>query len=189
MTYAEEMVHDDAIDIDDKSHFVIASPNGTSIDVTLDDMRWHSILTDEVKDKIGAIYSDAMLMADKQLKEINLDSAREVAILLTADHVVASLNSTYRNMKGATDILSFPTDEKMAIESHFLGDLALSYDVMAGQAAEMGISMAEHLYHLLLHGLLHLYGYDHLDETGSTEMEGLEIEILAKHGMENPYGE
>ena len=69
----------------------------------------------------------------------------------------------------------------------FLGDIALGYGVIENQAGEMGISMADHVLHLLVHGTLHLTGHDHIDHDEAEMMEGIEIKILAHHGLANPY--
>ena len=108
-----------------------------------------------------------------------------IAILLTGDDAVAALNQQYRSKPRPTNVLSFPAPPNP--EDH-LGDIALAYGVCAREAAEQGKTLADHLRHLTIHGVLHLMGYDHMTDEDAVEMEALEREILAGMGVADPYG-
>lgn len=107
-----------------------------------------------------------------------------VAILLTGDGAVAQLNRTYRGKDGPTNVLSFPAGER--VDNH-LGDLALAAGVVADEAAGRGISVEDHLRHLIIHGFLHLQGYDHVDDDEAEIMEDIERRALARLGIGDPY--
>jgi len=107
-----------------------------------------------------------------------------IAVLLTDDAALAELNSRFRGKPEPTNVLSFPATPNQ--EDH-LGDLALAFGVCARESTEQNKSLADHLQHLVAHGVLHLLGYDHMDDAGAEEMEGLERQILAGLGVADPY--
>ena len=119
------------------------------------------------------------------------------SVLLTTDEEVHALNRQWRGKDKPTNVLSFPMlarDELLALAPkgppEMLGDLALAYETCAGEAAEKGVPLEHHAAHLLVHGFLHLAGYDH--ETGEADaaaMEALEIKALAHLGIADPYGD
>ncbi len=110
--------------------------------------------------------------------------AEGIAVLLTDDAAVRTLNAQFRDQDKPTNVLSFPAPPNP--EGH-LGDVALAYGVCAREAAEQGKSLEAHLKHLVAHGVLHLVGYDHLDDAEAEEMEALERVILAGMGIADPY--
>jgi len=118
-----------------------------------------------------------------------------VSVLFTVDDEVHTLNREWRAKDKPTNVLSFPmlAREQLAGLSaeggpEMLGDLALAYETCAREAAEKGVSLADHTAHLLVHGFLHLAGHDHVDSDGQAEaMEALEIAALAKMGIADPY--
>ncbi|WP_018148524.1 rRNA maturation RNase YbeY [Henriciella marina] len=109
----------------------------------------------------------------------------EVALLLTDDEEMHALNRDWRNKDKPTDVLSFPADE---MDAPFLGDIAIGLGVSRGDAATRGLKLTEHLSHLVIHGYLHLLGYDHIIEEEAHKMEALEIQALASLGIGDPYG-
>jgi probable rRNA maturation factor len=112
------------------------------------------------------------------------EGPESLAILLTDDEEVAALNEEFRGKAGPTNVLSFPAAEN---PEHHLGDIALAFGVCAREAREQGKPLANHLQHLVAHGVLHLLGYDHIIEAEAEEMEGLERAILAGLGIPDPY--
>lgn len=115
----------------------------------------------------------------------------ETAILLTDDATVRSLNRQYRGIDKATNVLSFADDEPAAGgPAHArLGDIALALDTLRTEAADSGISLDDHLCHLIVHGMLHLLGYDHESVAEAESMENLEVEVLATMGIGSPYAD
>ncbi|MEZ5681963.1 MAG: rRNA maturation RNase YbeY [Erythrobacter sp.] len=119
------------------------------------------------------------------------------SLLFTTDAEVHELNSEWRGKDKPTNVLSFPMLEReelleLAPEGppEMLGDLALAYETCANEALDKGVPLAEHAAHLIVHGLLHLAGHDHVDSDEQAEaMEALEIAALAKLGIADPYGD
>ncbi|MBX9786252.1 MAG: rRNA maturation RNase YbeY [Alphaproteobacteria bacterium] len=109
-------------------------------------------------------------------------SQSEVSVVLTTDEEVHILNKTFRHQDKATNVLSFPSDEKAE-----LGDIILAYETVLKEAQELGISTLHHTLHLIIHGFLHLLGYDHEENHEAEKMESLEIQILKKLNIQNPY--
>lgn len=107
-----------------------------------------------------------------------------VVVLLTSDEAVAELNQQFRGKAGPTNVLSFPAPANP--ENH-LGDVALAHGVCAREAAEQGKSLDQHLAHLVVHGVLHLLGYDHETDHEAEAMEALERSILESLGVPDPY--
>ncbi|MGV6817392.1 MAG: rRNA maturation RNase YbeY [Thiotrichales bacterium] len=99
----------------------------------------------------------------------------------------AALNETYRAKKGPTNVLSFPFDPPEMVVSSHLGDLVICAPIVAREAQSQSKPLAAHWAHLLLHGILHLQGYDHIEAADAQIMEALEIEKLALLGIPNPY--
>lgn len=110
--------------------------------------------------------------------------AGDVVVLLTDDGAVRDLNARFRDKDRPTNVLSFPAPE--TAEPH-LGDIVLAYGVCADEATAQGKSLADHLSHLVVHGVLHLLGRDHEDDAEAEEMEAEEREILAGIGVADPY--
>lgn len=108
-----------------------------------------------------------------------------VAIALDSDAAMRRLNRTYRGLNKPTNVLSFPA---RADDGSFLGDIALAHQTVLREAREQGKRPADHLSHLVMHGTLHLLGYDHeLGERQARRMEKLEAKLLAAMGIADPY--
>ncbi|MEM8972723.1 MAG: rRNA maturation RNase YbeY [Pseudomonadota bacterium] len=113
----------------------------------------------------------------------------EVCLALCSDDKVRELNAQYRGKDSATNILSFPSAPLIAEQSgpHLLGDLAVADQTLLNEAAANETPLAAHFTHILLHGVLHLLGFDHLEEQSAKEMEELEIAMLAELDIPDPY--
>jgi probable rRNA maturation factor len=114
----------------------------------------------------------------------------EASVVLGGDALVRRLNNTYRGKDAPTNVLSFPYRKPpgpAADDSPYLGDVVLAAETVLHEAVERGIEPRHHLQHLVVHGLLHLLGYDHQTDAAAEEMEGLEAEILATIGVADPY--
>ena len=98
-----------------------------------------------------------------------------------------ALNKTYRDKDMPTNVLSFPMQLPDEINIKILGDLALCVDVIDEEAKAQGKSAKAHWAHMVIHGMLHLQGYDHIDDSEAKTMETMEIDILKKLGFANPY--
>lgn len=98
-----------------------------------------------------------------------------------------ALNRDYRQRDYATNVLSFPFDAEIELPVQLLGDLVICAPVVAREANEQDKPVAAHWAHMVVHGSLHLLGYDHIDDTDAEVMERLEIAILAELGFANPY--
>ncbi|MDH5547667.1 MAG: rRNA maturation RNase YbeY [Gammaproteobacteria bacterium] len=110
-----------------------------------------------------------------------------VCIRIMDEDEMTELNSTYRGKNSPTNVLSFPMDMPPGIDLTILGDIAVCAPVVANEAREQEKSYESHWAHMIIHGTLHLLGYDHIDEADAQEMETLETEIM--HGLQypNPY--
>ncbi|KIC58624.1 rRNA maturation factor [Brevundimonas nasdae] len=108
----------------------------------------------------------------------------DIVVLLTDDAAVRELNSRFRNKDKPTNVLSFPAPDNAFPH---LGDIVLAYGVCATEAEAQGKTLADHLSHLVVHGVLHLLGRDHEDDAEAEEMEAEEREILAQIGVADPY--
>ena len=163
-----------------------------TLEIAIEDERWTSLGVEEVaQDAIAGT-----------LVHFGLDlETCEIALLACDDDRIAELNSEFRGKPVATNVLSWPAEDLAAEEpggipdmpeADFtgeipLGDIAIAYDTCAAEAAAAGKPLADHLRHLVVHGVLHLLGYDHIRDPDATVMEGLEVEILGKMGIDDPY--
>ena len=141
------------------------------IEVEVDDDAWTRAL-----ETAASVAEDAARAA--------LQDAGVVTVSLTDDDTVADLNQRFRDKPGPTNVLSFPAPDTA---KPFLGDVILAYGVCTREAADQGKTLADHLAHLTVHGVLHLRGHDHMDDAEAEAMEALEREILATLGVADPY--
>ena len=128
--------------------------------------------------------------------KLRLPKCASVAVLLCNNAKIQRLNKDFRASDKATNILSWPIENLRAASSGQLpnlainpqlGDLAMAYEVCFSESRLGQIPFRDHLAHLLLHGTLHLLGYDHMEDTDAIIMEAIEIEVLAKMCISNPY--
>ena len=160
-----------------------------AIDVVLDEADWSAF---------GDVEAAVMAAGDALGGIRDLDVAGAGAVIaLSSDAEVAALNGTYRGNPSPTNVLSFPAAigpaGRCAAAStplvRPLGDIILARETVLREAAGQGISPVHHLQHLVVHGLLHLLGYDHETGRDADAMEALEVRILAGLGIADPYGE
>lgn len=111
----------------------------------------------------------------------------ELSIRLVEVEESAELNNTYRGKTGPTNVLSFPFDSPIPMEPKLLGDLVICVPVVEKEALEQAKELEHHWAHLVVHGCLHLLGYDHIEDDQAEEMEAFEIEILQILTIDNPY--
>ena len=119
----------------------------------------------------------------------NLNEEFELTIRIVDEAESTQLNETYRHKKGATNILSFPFEVPDEIELNLLGDLVICASVLEREALEQNKPLHNHWAHIVIHGTLHLLGYDHIDDAEAKEMEVKEIELLQTLSIPNPYEE
>lgn len=118
------------------------------------------------------------------------DMTGAVTLLFTTDAEMQELNRKWRGKDRPTNVLSFPAPGGMPVpagETPPLGDIALACQTVAREAAEQGKTVADHTSHLIVHGMLHLLGYDHEEDGEAEEMENEERMILARLGIADPY--
>jgi probable rRNA maturation factor len=114
--------------------------------------------------------------------------AAELSLVLADDATVRDLNARWRGKDAATNVLAFASDEPPATSKPLLlGDVVLAYQTVAREAKEQEKRLADHLRHLVIHGVLHLLGYDHMKAAPAKRMEALETRILASLGVADPY--
>ena len=142
------------------------------IEVEIEDAAWTSALP------------DAAAVAERAATAALGTVEGDVVVLLTDDAAVQDLNARFRDRDRPTNVLSFPAADSAAPH---LGDLVLAFGVCAAEAAAQGKTLADHLSHLTVHGVLHLLGRDHVVEAEADEMEAEERSILASLGVADPY--
>ncbi|MDP2061746.1 MAG: rRNA maturation RNase YbeY [Phaeovulum sp.] len=161
------------------------------VDIVFEDDRWQALGLQALADAAaGAVLADQRLSGDFEISLLACDDAR-----------IAALNADFRGKATATNVLSWPA-EALATEEDGatpfapdaedpmgaeLGDIAIAWETCAREAAEQGKEIAAHVSHLLVHGVLHLLGYDHIREKDAALMEACELRILASLGVADPY--
>lgn len=122
---------------------------------------------------------------DQVSDELNVDG--EVCIKIIDEAESQALNHTYRGQVKPTNVLSFPSDVPDFVESTHLGDLAICAAVVEKEALEQNKVSLHHWAHMCIHGLLHLLGYDHIEDSAAEKMEQLEVSLLSSLGISDPY--
>ena len=145
-----------------------------AVDIIIDvrDARWKASLRPYRKTMTDAC--NAALAACKIKKG-------ELAVVLADDAFVQQLNATYRGKNKPTNVLSFEGD------GDSLGDVILAFETIKAEAGDQGKAFRDHTKHLVVHGILHIMGYDHMNDKDAGQMELLEIKILKKLRVTNPY--
>jgi probable rRNA maturation factor len=153
------------------------------IDILIEDERWDEVTG--LEDLTRKAVSMAASVAGAELGNM------ELCILFTDDDEIRKLNAEFRDKDKPTNVLSFPSGETPLPDGApvMLGDIVLASGVVFREAEEQGKPLANHVLHLIVHGMLHLLGYDHEQDDEAEIMEALEIEALARLGLPNPYAE
>ncbi len=163
------------------------------VDTVIEDDRWNAV-------GLPAIAARAAVAA---LGELGLPVQGYAVVVMGCDDArIATLNADFRGKPQATNVLSWPSEERAAEtpgkvpnlpepgdadDPVELGDIALAYDTCAAEAAAQGKTMGDHVTHLTVHGILHLFGFDHQNDADATLMETTESRILATLGVADPY--
>lgn len=147
------------------------------INTLVRDKRWLTFipLTDQ---EVAKVIDEAVQSLEEDF------SSQEVSVVFTNDDEIKNLNNTYRKVNRPTNVLSFPSQDE-----NELGDIILAYETVVREAEDEKLTPLHHLKHLIVHGFLHLLGYDHETKDEAKVMENLEILILSKMSIRNPYEE
>jgi probable rRNA maturation factor len=164
--------------------------SGNGIEVSYDPAYWP-------EESLGHFAKISVKLLDHIDREFALDGVL-IGLLLCGDDRIQHLNSQFRGKDRPTNVLSFPQldddlfgDDALAAKNqpnkNFFGEIAIARETVMAQADELGIELNDHLAHLFVHGVIHLLGYDHENDWNATEMEALEVAILAAFSIANPY--
>jgi probable rRNA maturation factor len=154
------------------------------IEIVIEDDRWCE-------------HPDVVAAAERAVQALRASAAPGIerlgaaTVLLDADAHVAALNKDFRGKPQPTNVLSFPSAEVACRPGQmaYAGDVIIARETVEREANEMGVPLIHHLQHLVIHGLLHLVGYDHIADRDAAEMEALETRILATLGVADPYAD
>ena len=133
--------------------------------------------------------AEAAVLAALSLARPKVKGAAELSILLTNDEEQHALNREWRGKDSSTNVLSFPQIEPFGPVIGIIGDITLARETLEREAAEQGVSFTDHFTHLVVHGFLHILGYDHLTDAEALQMESLETQILGSLGVGDPYAQ
>ena len=150
--------------------------------IHMDAQQWQLLDNIPESNDIETLINDLLLL-------IRVDGDYSCTIRVVDEAESAEFNGRYRNKQGPTNVLSFPYESMAGVETDLLGDLLICAPVVRREAESQGKSIDMHFSHLVVHGILHLFGYDHQTTADAAEMEGLEIQVLEQHGYTNPYND
>ncbi len=167
-----------------------AKPEGAAFDLMIDSVKWREIRG--LKQRLARACGMTIAFLPKTLQEKAF--VAEWTVLLTTDAAVRRLNHDFRGLDKPTNVLSFPAEEpaflrrRSAAPAPFqLGDIAIAYQYVAKESKEQNKILLDHVTHLVIHGLLHLFGYDHMTDADAAKMEKMETKIMAALGLADPY--
>ena len=178
----------------DRPKTSLAAADGATlkIDVIVRSRRWRQGVADVTRLCVETARRAYVVAAGDDPNAQSRDA--QVSIVLTSDRAVQALNRTFRGHDQATNVLSFPVAQAPAAAPagcppppRLLGDVVIAFGTTAAEAAAAGKDLGDHLRHLIVHGILHVLGYDHQTEGDAAAMERLEAAILACFGVSDPY--
>ena len=141
-----------------------------------------------VSDSCAADSHPELALLEQWVSAAYLDDVTAVAsILVTSAEKIQQLNKQYRDKDKATNVLSFPMESPDDVDISLLGDIVLCTTVIKQEAEQQAKSEESHWAHMVVHAMLHLQGFDHIDNDEAEKMEQLEIKILQQLGFDNPY--
>ena len=169
---------------DDISYSDWQSPAGAMIEVSIDRSIWPDALVNSFQHTAPKIFDDILAVQDS--------FPANVSLCLCDDLKMRQINRQHRQIDTATNVLSFPAFDMSSHRRNpsaptLLGDIVIAAETVMREAEWLQIPVADHLMHLFVHGMLHLFGYDHIDDDMAEIMESLEIKFLADVGIANPY--
>lgn len=171
--------------------------NKNKLNVIVNDEKWNDYISDVeelsediFKTTVSYLIANGLTFGGWGGRSVSVNLA------LSNDEEVRQLNCEFRGKDTPTNVLSFARIDDVCFENDIehteiieLGDIIVSLETLKREAKEQNILLKSHFMHLLVHGILHLYGYDHVDETDAKKMEDIEVKILKEMNVDNPYEE
>lgn len=150
------------------------------IDISIESERWASMELDSLVRKA--------IEAARAESDVRLAPSTEVSLLFCDDERIQELNRDWRGLDKPTNVLSFPASDPARLSaSPLLGDIAVAYETVERESRDEQKSLSDHVSHMIVHGFLHLVGYDHETEDDAEKMEAAERRALARLGIADPY--
>ena len=160
-----------------------------AVDVVIEDARWKTL---ELKQIANQAFFETLFLLDLHHKSY------ACCILACDNRQIKHLNNKFRGKNCPTNVLSFPASLENyetkntltpgeANNFHELGDIAIAFDICKKEATRSKVKFEHHVYHLIVHSVLHLLGFDHEEEENAAKMEKIEVQVLAKLGISDPY--
>ena len=171
--------------------------NKSSLDIIVEEEAWKTKFDDVEDQAYSVLQASLSFLNENDLGFEGWDNKSVViGLSLSNNDAVQKLNFEFRGKDKPTNVLSFANIDDECFENEFLaedvielGDIIMAIETLEDEANIKGISLKAHFSHLLVHGILHLFGYDHQDDDEADEMESIEIDILKNLGIVNPYEE
>ena len=160
-----------------------------AVDIVIEDSRWKTL---GLKQIANQAFFETLFLLDLHHKSF------ACCVLACDNKQIKQLNKKFRGKNCPTNVLSFPTSLENyelissfkpteADNPHELGDIAIAFEICKKEATKSQIKFEHHVYHLIIHSVLHLLGFDHEEEENASKMEKIEVQVLAKLGINNPY--
>ena len=176
----------------EEEQFVFSIQRGAlNIDYVIQSLEWHDFIVMH-KEKISYIIETTFKKANISL---NKGITNNISLTFVDDDEIRNINSEWRNKDKPTNVLSFPSFEREEMQNkaylnvpfNEFGDIIIAWHYCQNEADNANISFEEHIFHMVIHGILHILGYDHINQEDALVMEALEVQVLNDHGMQNPY--